>query len=234
MVLLPVSGSRVWRCLKEGGNSHLIFLLTSRLLMVYSRLLMGKRLLTEADLKRMVKHNTLELSGKEMLTPQAKDLLSKLQRSRESGMTIAIGADHRGFRLKEVIKPMLNEQGLKVIDVGSFGEACCDYPDFAKKVAHCVSAGECEFGIMINGKGNGSAITCNKVRGIRAALCHDTVSARSAREHNDANILTLGADQIGDGLALEVVSQFLTTQFAGGRHKRRLEKISLIEKHQKA
>jgi ribose 5-phosphate isomerase B len=195
---------------------------------------MKKRLLTEADLKRMQQHNALDLSGNELLTPQAKDYLLKVKNGQTNGMRVAIGADHRGFYLKESIKGILEREGKEVVDMGTFSDAPCDYPDYAAKVARCVASGDCTFGIMINGKGNGSAITCNKIRGIRAAVCHDAASAKSAREHNDANILALGSDQMGNGSAPDVVKQFLSTPFAGGRHKNRIDKISLIEKRNNA
>lgn len=144
-------------------------------------------------------------------------------------MRIALGSDHGGYHLKQVIKKYLEEQGLAYKDFGTFDAASVDYPEYAYQVAAAVAAGEYERGILCCGTGIGVCIVANKVPGIRAALCHDTFSARAAREHNDANILTLGERVIGPGLAVDIVATWLAAEFAGGRHTRRVEKIKAIE-----
>lgn len=145
-------------------------------------------------------------------------------------MKIAIGSDHGGYHLKEEIKKWLTEQGYTFKDFGTETTDSVDYPDYAAPVARAVAAGEYEKGILVCGTGIGVSIAANKIPGIRAALCHDTFSARAAREHNDANILTLGERVIGPGLALEIVKVWLSSNFAAGRHQRRLDKISALEK----
>ena len=142
---------------------------------------------------------------------------------------VALGADHGGFRLKETLKPLLAGLGLEVRDVGVFDEKPADYPDIAQKVAELVARGEARRGVIIDGAGIGSSIAANKVSGIRAALCYDRASARNSREHNDANVLTLGARLLTAGQAEEVLRTWLETPFAGGRHTARVEKIKRIE-----
>lgn len=143
---------------------------------------------------------------------------------------IAIGSDHGGYDLKTEIIKHLSSQGLEYKDFGSCdGKTSVDYPDFGKTVAEGVSSGEFEKGIIICGTGIGISITANKVPGIRAALCTDCYMARMSIEHNDANILALGARVIGPGLALEIVDTWLKASFAGGRHKTRVDKISAVE-----
>ncbi len=140
---------------------------------------------------------------------------------------IAIGSDHGGFALKEAIKKHLEERGLEYKDFGTYSSASCDYPVYGRAVAKAVAAGECQLGILICGTGIGISITANKVPGVRAALCGDCFSAKATREHNDANILALGARVTGPGLALLIVDTFLDTPFSGDeRHVRR---ISMIE-----
>jgi len=142
---------------------------------------------------------------------------------------VAIGSDHGGFRLKESIKEFLAEKGVAVRDFGAFSPASVDYPDISRAVATAVAGGECDRGIIICGTGIGVAIAANKVRGVRAALCHDEYSARMSREHNDANILTMGERVIGEGLARSIVAVWLASEFAGGRHARRVDKIIAME-----
>lgn len=145
-------------------------------------------------------------------------------------MRIAIGSDHGGYILKEEIKKWLAEKGYEYGDFGAHTADSCDYPDIAAPLAKAVAAGEYERGILVCGTGIGVSIAANKIPGIRAALCHDTFSARASREHNDANILTLGERVIGHGLALEIVGVWLGAVFAGGRHQKRVEKIDALEK----
>ncbi|MCL1805919.1 MAG: ribose 5-phosphate isomerase B [Clostridiales bacterium] len=144
-------------------------------------------------------------------------------------MKIALGADHGGFQLKETIKAWLVEQGYETEDKGTYDEASCDYPDFGEAVARDVAAGKADRGILVCGTGIGISISANKVRGIRAALCGDTFSARMCRLHNDANVLALGQRVTGAGLALDIVEIWLHTDFEGGRHKTRVDKIMKIE-----
>lgn len=144
-------------------------------------------------------------------------------------MTLAIGSDHGGFRLKETIKQHLEARGFAYRDFGTCSAESVDYPDIAVAVAEAVTGGECERGIIICGTGVGISIAANKVKGIRAALCHDVFSAKMSREHNDANILALGERVVGPGLALMIVDTWLTAEFAGGRHDQRVKKIAAIE-----
>lgn len=144
-------------------------------------------------------------------------------------MKIAIGSDHGGFNLKNTVMEHLKEQGYEFNDFGTYMADSCDYPDIAIEVAEKVAAGEYDRGILICGTGIGIGIAANKVKGIRAALCHDTFSAHASREHNNANILTMGERIIGPGLALEIVDTWLKTEFEGGRHERRVGKICAYE-----
>lgn len=145
-------------------------------------------------------------------------------------MKIALASDHGGYKLKIEILKHLKEKGIEFEDFGTYSEESCDYPDYALKVAEKVAAKEFEFGILVCGTGIGIGIAANKVPGVRAALCGDTFSAHACREHNNANILTLGERVTGPGLALDIVDIFLNTEFQGGRHEKRVNKISEIEK----
>ena len=140
---------------------------------------------------------------------------------------IGIGSDHGGFALKEAIKKHLEERGLEYKDYGTYSSASCDYPVYGRAVAKAVAAGECELGILICGTGIGISITANKVPGVRAALCSDCFSAAATREHNNANILALGARVLGEGLGLEIVDTFLDTPFSND--ERHIRRISMIE-----
>ncbi len=145
-------------------------------------------------------------------------------------MKVAVGSDHAGFRLKKQIFPLLDELHVTVQDVGTFDETSVDYPDYGRLVAEAVAKGEADSGILICGTGLGMCITANKVAGIRAVTCNDTFSARMSRLHNDANILTLGERVVGPGVAADIIRIWLTTEFEGGRHLRRVEKMMAIEK----
>jgi ribose 5-phosphate isomerase B len=145
-------------------------------------------------------------------------------------LSIAIGADHGGYLLKDRIGAWLAEQGHVVRDCGTNGPDAVDYPDIAYAVARLVADGECRWGIVLDGAGIGSSMVANKVPGVRAALCHDLSSARNSREHNHANVLTLGARFIGEGLALEIVGAWLATPWGPGRHAARVDKITEIER----
>ena len=143
--------------------------------------------------------------------------------------TVAIGGDHGGFALKERLGFKLKEQGFSVIDCGTDSTEAVDYPDIAATVARTVRSGEADAGVIIDGAGIGSAMAANKVSGIRAAMCYDLSTARNAREHNHANVLTLGAGLTGDALAWQITQEFLATPFGGGRHARRVDKINELE-----
>jgi ribose 5-phosphate isomerase B len=144
-------------------------------------------------------------------------------------MTIAIGADHGGFTLKEALKPLVESLGLALRDVGVYDAKPADYPDIAVKVADLVASGAVTRGVLIDGAGIGSSMAANKVPGIRAALCYDKASARNSREHNDSNVLTLGARLLTETQAEEVLRTWIATPFAGGRHRARVQKIMDIE-----
>ncbi len=142
---------------------------------------------------------------------------------------IAVGADHGGYELKGVIVEHLRQSGYVVQDFGTHGLESVDYPDYAYQVARAVAAGEYDLGILICGTGIGMSIAANKIVGVRAAVCGDTYSARMSRLHNNANILCLGGRVLGPGLALDIVDVWLRTEFEGGRHARRVEKIRQME-----
>ena len=144
-------------------------------------------------------------------------------------MKVCVGSDHAGYGLKESIKRWLSEWGYEASDFGAHSEQPTDYTDVAAEVAKAVVRGDGERGILVCGTGIGMCIAANKVRGIRAALCHDTFSAQVARQHNDSNMLTLGARVIGPGLAREIVKTWLASSFEGGRHERRVSKIRALE-----
>lgn len=144
-------------------------------------------------------------------------------------MKIALGADHAGFPLKEHLGRFLGERGYEVEDLGTFSGDSVDYPDFAAAVGRAVAHGDAERGVLICGTGIGVAIAANKLDGVRAATCNDLFTARLARSHNDANVLTLGARVVGSGLAEEIVRTFLATAWDDGRHRRRLDKIRELE-----
>ncbi|APC38774.1 ribose 5-phosphate isomerase B [Clostridium estertheticum] len=145
-------------------------------------------------------------------------------------MRIALGSDHGGLSLKKEIIKHLKSKNIEVTDFGTHTEDSCDYPDYALKVAREVVEGNFELGILVCGTGIGVSICANKVPGIRAALCADTFSAHATREHNNANILTLGERTTGIGLALDIVDTFINAKFLGERHQRRIDKITEIEK----
>jgi len=147
-----------------------------------------------------------------------------------SKKVVAIGADHGGYELKEALKPELKTLGFEINDVGTNSKDAVDYPDFAHAVAQAVGNGKAWRGIMIDGAGIGSCIVANKVPGVRAGMAYDYSSAVNSREHNDTNVLTLGAGLIGLNLARQIVKTWLTTEFGGGRHAGRVDKIKSVEK----
>jgi ribose 5-phosphate isomerase B len=144
--------------------------------------------------------------------------------------TIALGADHGGVAMKNAIAEHLRAAGFPVTDLGTNSSDAVDYPDFAVAVARAVAAKQATFGIMVDGAGIGSCMVANKVPGVRAAMCYDVTTAGNAREHNGANVLTLGGGMLGTRLALAIVDTFLSTPFAGGRHAKRVEKIDALDR----
>lgn len=147
-------------------------------------------------------------------------------------MRIAVAADHAGYRLKEVVVRHLRELGHDVIDLGTGSEEPVDYPPLCADAGRMVAGGDAEAGIVLGGSGQGEAIAANKVHGVRAALCHDELTARLARQHNDANVLSLGGRLLGETLALAIVDAFFATGFDGGRHQRRVEQLADIERQE--
>jgi len=154
------------------------------------------------------------------------------EKGRERKVRVGIACDHAGYALKKAVMAYLSESGIEFHDYGTYTEDPVDYPDFGLQVARAVAKGECEFGILICGTGIGMSITANKVRGVRAALCTEPVSARLARGHNNANVLAMGGRLTGPVMAVEIVKAFLNTNFEGGRHQRRLDKIRALEEGQ--
>ncbi|MBK9118691.1 MAG: ribose 5-phosphate isomerase B [Phycisphaerales bacterium] len=146
-------------------------------------------------------------------------------------MKIAVGSDHRGFEAKERIKALLQSMGLQVADFGTHDEQPCDYPDAGLAVAQAVSELRADRGVLFCGSGIGMSISANKVHGVRAALCHDELTAQMSRRHNDANVLCLPADLVGDALMQGIVRVWIETEFEGGRHARRVEKIRRFEEN---
>jgi len=199
-------------------------------------------------MKRVITYQDIPLSGElqaplgSVVTPSARDLAAErgvkialLPADQIHGLappekTIAIGADHGGFRLKEQLKPVLAELGLAIRDTGVAEETPVDYPDIALQVAELVASGAAARGVIIDGAGIGSAMVANKVPGVRAALCYDKASARNSREHNDSNVLTLGGKLLTATQAEEVLRVWLGTAFAGGRHAARVLKITEVER----
>ncbi len=175
---------------------------------------------TEEEIRKIVRKVVAELDDPR--SPSSSDA--------SSSERIAIGADHGGFMLKETLISYLREQGRSVDDCGTSSGESVDYPDFAHAVASKVSAGSCQWGIIVDGAGIGSCMVANKVPGIRAALCYDISSARNSREHNHANVLTLGAALVGDGLARQIVDTWLKTAWGPGRHAKRVEMITAVER----
>ncbi|MCD6122093.1 MAG: ribose 5-phosphate isomerase B [Spirochaetales bacterium] len=154
----------------------------------------------------------------------------KTLNEKDNVLRVAIGSDHGGFDAKESLKKCLTAAGYHITDVGTFSKDSVDYPDFAVKVAEKVAGGECERGIMIDGAGIGSSIVCNKVRGIRAALCYDLTTIKNSREHNNANVLTLGGPMHTADEICEMAKLWLETRFAGGRHWARINKMMAVER----
>jgi ribose 5-phosphate isomerase B len=213
------------------------------------------RAITEADVREAAgKGRTLELPRGAVVTPAARDLAKQLgvalvaasvgtrpkpgadslprspTSAPSSGQVVALGADHGGFPMKESLRKVVEDLGYGVLDLGTHSSEPVDYPDFAVAVARAVAEERAWRGIMVDGAGIGSSMAANKIAGVRAALCYDLTTAKNAREHNDANVLTLGGTLIGQRLAADIVTAFLTTDFGGGRHQPRVDKINRLDR----
>lgn len=185
-----------------------------------------KQILSEQEIQAIVKRVLSESIGD---SPEVKPLESSISKpTKEAKKVIAIGADHGGVELKAQLKQTLIANNYEVIDVGTHSKDSVDYPDIALAVSTLVASGEAWRGVIIDGAGIGSCMAANKVPGIRAALCYDYATAKNSREHNNANALTLGAGLIGTNLAKQILMTWLTTDFLGGRHARRVDKIMAI------
>jgi len=188
--------------------------------------------ISDSELKDIVEKVVGRTLRGQKTTPPADTVpsLAATSTTANKSKVVALGADHGGFKMKDKLSTHLTEAGYHVIDCGTNSVQSVDYPDFAFAVAEKVSLGYAWRGIVIDGAGIGSCITANKLPGIRAAMCYDHATAVNSREHNDANVLTLGAGLIGDNLARQIVDTWLSTEFGGGRHGRRVDKITTIEK----
>jgi ribose 5-phosphate isomerase B len=201
--------------------------------------LTDRSLITEDDIRTVAVGSTLQIAEKALVTPLAIDVACErhitLQRvsstkgpNARHSRKIAIGADHGGFEMKEALKRVLEELGCDYQDVGTNSTAAVDYPDFAQAVALAVSRQTCDLGIMIDGAGIGSCMVANKIPGIRAAMCYDEASARNSREHNGANVLTLGGKMISNEKMRDIVRVWLSTELTEERHRRRVAKIDAL------
>ena len=199
----------------------------------------AKTVITEDDVRGLEPGAVLRIGEDARLTPLAADLVNERKieivrrtsrRGSKASKLIAVGADHGGFQMKEELKVLLGELGHKVQDFGAYSEEAVDYPDFAHAVARAVADGNSELGIVIDGAGVGSAMTANKVPGVRAAACYSVEVARNSREHNDANVLTLGSKTISSKQMREIVMTWLSTEITEERHRKRVAKIDAIQR----
>jgi ribose 5-phosphate isomerase B len=206
-----------------------------------------RSVLTTRDLEDVPDGGEITVAPDALITPLAKEEAERrnitvrvaepasAQGASNRGKVVALGADHGGYELKEQLKNYLRDWGYTFLDLGTSSTDAADYPDFAEAVANAVVRGDAWRGVVIDSAGIGSAIAANKVPGARAALCYDRATARNSREHNDANLLSLGARLISAEVAREILAVWLETPFAGGRHQRRVDKIRAIEeRHRKA
>jgi ribose 5-phosphate isomerase B len=199
----------------------------------------SKTVITEDDVRGLSAGSVLRIAEGARLTPLAADVVREKgieivrrvsRRGSKVSRMIAVGADHGGYKMKEELKAFLGELGHQVHDFGTNSEDAVDYPDFAYAVARSVSEGASDVGIVIDGAGVGSAMTANKVPGVRAAACYSAAVARNSREHNGANVLTLGSKTISSAEMREIVNAWLTTEMTEDRHRKRVEKIDAIER----
>jgi ribose 5-phosphate isomerase B len=184
----------------------------------------------DKEIHQIVQRVLGSVMGNSERVQEASNLPAQLTPSTAGKKVVAIGADHGGFELKGILKTEISSLGFEVTDIGANSKDAVDYPDFAHAVAHLVSTGKAWRGIMIDGAGIGSCIVANKVPGVRAGMAYDISSANNSREHNDTNVLTLGAGLIGANLAKQIVKVWLTTEFGGDRHQKRVDKIKSVEK----
>src|SRR6201991_3856436 len=197
----------------------------------------GKKVITERELHGAAPGDTLRIDENAILTPLAADALKdrgiqleRVRRRSASRRRLALGADHGGFEMKETLKHLLADLGHDFQDFGTHSTEAVDYPDYAHAVARAVARGTCDLGIVIDGAGIGSCMAANKVPGVRAAMCYDAVTARNSREHNGANVLTLGGKLISNEQMAEIVRAWLATELTEDRHRRRVDKIDAIER----
>jgi len=199
----------------------------------------SKMVITEDDVRGLEPGAVLRIAESARLTPLAADIIREKgielvrrvpRRGSQTARIVAVGADHGGFKMKEELKGFLTEAGHRVHDFGTNSEEAVDYPDFAHAVARAVADGTVDVGIIIDGAGVGSAITANKVPGVRAAACYSVAVARNSREHNDANVLTLGSKTITSREMREIVDAWLGTDISEDRHRKRVSKIEAIER----
>lgn len=199
----------------------------------------SKSIITEDDIRGLGHGSILRIGEDTRLTPLAADLVKEKQieitrrssrRGSKASRMIAVGADHGGFKMKEELKDLLNELGHRVHDFGTDSEDAVDYPDFAHAVAQSVSNGTSDVGIVIDGAGVGSAMTANKVPGVRAAACYSVAVAKNSREHNGANVLSLGSKTINSKEMREIVTAWLATELTEDRHRKRVAKIDAVQK----
>jgi ribose 5-phosphate isomerase B len=199
----------------------------------------AKTVLTEDDVRGLPEGARLRVAEGARLTPLAADIVRERRielvrrvprRGTRAEKIVAVGADHGGYALKEELKKLLAELGHRVRDFGTHSTEAVDYPDFAHAVARAVSEGSADLGIVVDGAGVGSAMTANKVPGVRAAACYDPKVARNSREHNDANVLTLGSGTIDTKQMRDIVQTWLSTEITEERHKRRVAKIEAVER----
>lgn len=199
----------------------------------------SKTIITEDDVRDLSPGSVVRIAESARLTPLAADIVRDKgielvrrmsRRGSNAARLIAVGADHGGFKMKEELKNLLNDLGHRVHDFGTNSEEAVDYPDFAHAVARAVAQGTADVGIIVDGAGVGSAMTANKVPGIRAAACYSVAVARNSREHNDANVLTLGSKTINSAEMKEIVQAWLTTEIKEERHRKRVAKITSIER----
>lgn len=209
-----------------------------------------KKVITERDILELEKNGTKVLlkTKDTIITPLALDRIrhskftivekeeihygqinQSFNVNQTSAKRIIIGSDHTGFKLKNTLVKYLAEKGYQLTDVGTFDEKSCDYPDYANIVAKSISKGDNDFGILIDATGIPSSIVANKIKRVRAATCYDTFTARSSRAHNNANILVIGARALGEETIKNILDEWLSTQFEGGRHQKRLDKINDLE-----
>ena len=199
----------------------------------------SKSIITEDDVRGLESGAVLKIGQDARLTPLAADIINEKgielvrrasRRGSKASKLVAIGSDHGGFKMKEELKTFLDELGYRVQDFGTNSEDAVDYPDFAHAVAQAVSNGASDVGIIIDGAGVGSAMTANKVPGVRAAACYSVGVAKNSREHNGANVLTLGSKTINSKEMREIVAAWLATELTEERHKKRVAKIDAIQK----